>query len=63
MKRGSTIIRNNQVHILYEKIKSQYKKDVFNSLSKSFIYGEISNETGLCIKTIANILNKTKKEN
>ena len=56
--RKSTIIRINFVYSVYEKLKQQYSADVFNSLSRSFIYEEISKQTGLCAKTIATYLNK-----
>jgi len=56
-KRKSTIVRNNQVHTIYNELKNQYGNTVFNNLSRSFIYQEISRRTGLCVKTISNILN------
>ena len=56
--RKSTIIRINFVHDAYEKLKQQYEVNVFNSLSREFIYEKIGKETGLCSKTIATYLNK-----
>ena len=56
--RKSTIVRINFVHSTYVKLKQQYTLDVFNSLSRSFIYKEIGKQTGLCTKTIATYLNK-----
>ena len=55
--RRSTIIRSNMVHEIHSSIKQRYDSNVFNNLSKTFIYEEIHKETGLCTKTIANILN------
>ena len=55
--RKSTAIRVNFVYGIYDKLKQQYDTDVFNNLSRSFIYEEISKETGLCTKTIATYLN------
>ena len=56
--RKSTIIRVNSVCDIYDKIKQQYSVESFNSLSREFIYKEISKETGLRTKTIATYLNK-----
>lgn len=59
--RKSTIVRNNQVHSIYNDLKNQYGDKIFNSLSKAFIYEEISIRTGLCAKTISNILNHSNE--
>lgn len=61
-RRKSTIVRNNQVHSIYNDLKNQYGDKIFNSLSKAFIYEEISIRTGLCVKTISNILNHSRAE-
>lgn len=60
--RKSTIVRNNTVHTIYNELRQQYGDKIFNSLSKAFIYEEISRRTGLCVKTISNILNHLRME-
>jgi len=57
-KRKSTLIRINAVHAIYEKLRQQYDPNIFNNLSRSFIYSEIGKETGLCSKTISTYLNR-----
>lgn len=60
--RKSTIVRNNQVHSIYNDLKNQYGDKIFNSLSKAFIYEEISRKTGLDPKTVSRKLNHTHIE-
>lgn len=61
-KRKSTIVRNNTVHAIYNELRQQYGDRLFNNLSRSFIYEEISRRTGLCPKTISKKLNHTHTE-
>lgn len=60
-RRKSTIMRGNMVHEAYADIASELG-ELVNVVSKSYIYGKISERTGLCNKTIAFILNHTKRE-
>lgn len=55
-RRPSTIIRDNTVHDTYKEICEELGT-IANVVSKSYIYERISKHTGLCVKTIANILN------
>lgn len=57
-QRQSTMVRNNLVFKIYEELKKDYG-EVFNYISKEYIYEKIHNETGLHPKTIARILNHT----
>lgn len=62
-QRPSTQIRNNQVISIYEQLKNSEKyADFFHLLPRSFIYDKIREQTGLCYKTIADILNHREKE-
>ena len=62
-QRPSTMVRNNQVINIYEEIKKSEKyADFFHLLPRSFIYDKIREQTGLCNKTIADILNHREKE-
>lgn len=58
-RRPSTIIRDNHVHEIYRQVTSEMGS-FKNVVSKSYIYEQIRQRTGLCIKTIAYILNHTK---
>lgn len=60
--RTSTMMRDNQVHTLYEKIKEELG-DLSHEVSRGYIYRRISEMTGLCTKCIAYILNHTKHSN
>lgn len=58
-RRPSTQIRDNCVHEIYRQITSDMGS-LKNVVSKSYIYEQIHQRTGLCVKTIAYILNHTK---
>ena len=61
-RRGSTIIRDNEVHDVYDKLCKEM--GVYsNFVAKQYIYEKIRERTGLCLKTIAYILNHTDKQN
>lgn len=60
-RRPSTIIRDNRVHDIYDEIMHNLGDDIGNSVSRSYIYGKIHDKTGLCVKTIAHIINHTKR--
>lgn len=60
-RRESTIIRDNQVHELYEKIISELG-ELKNVVAKAYIYNQISEKTKLSARTISFILNHTKKK-
>lgn len=57
-RRPSTIIRDNHVHDLYDKIMCDLG-ELRNVVAKSYIYRKIREQTVLNEKTIAFILNHT----
>lgn len=59
-RRASTIIRDNGVHDAYVDLKGEMGQFA-HVVAKSYIYGRLSERTGLCTKTIAFILNHTVK--
>lgn len=58
-KRDSTAIRDAKVHALYREIISGLG-ELGQEVPRKYIYGKIQDETGLCFKTIAYILNHTR---
>lgn len=59
-RRPSTIIRNNHIHELYEKIMCDLG-ELRNAVAKSYVYKKIREQTGLNEKTIERIINHTRK--
>lgn len=59
-RRESTVLRDEQVLSLYDSIAEDLG-ELLPVVSRSYIYDRIQKETGLCHKTIAFILNHTKK--
>lgn len=59
-RRPSTIIRDNHVHDLYDKIMCDLG-ELRNVVAKSYIYRKIREQTGLSEKTIESIINHTRK--
>nr|DAE82139.1 MAG TPA: hypothetical protein [Caudoviricetes sp.] len=57
-RRQSTIIRDNAVHEIYRKVCREIGPTA-PMMPRGYLYGLISEKTGLCIKTIAFILNHT----
>lgn len=57
-RKRSTIIRDNAVHEVYEGVCKELG-DYAYLVPKSFIYNKVREETGLCTKTIAYIINHT----
>ena len=57
-RRGSTIIRDNEVHKVYHDLCIELGS-MSRFVSKQYIYERIRVRTGLCSKTIAFILNHT----
>ena len=57
-RRGSTIIRDNEVHQAYHDLCIEHGS-MSRFVSKQYIYERIRARTGLCSKTIAFILNHT----
>lgn len=57
-RRGSTIIRDNEVHQAYHDLCIELGS-MSRFVSKQYIYERIRARTGLCSKTIAFILNHT----
>lgn len=60
-RRESTIIRDNHVHDLYHDICMELGFS-HRFVSKQYVYELISKRTGLCTKTIAFILNHTRRQ-
>jgi len=61
-RRISTIVRHNLVHDEYKAVTNSLGEYAF-LVPKSYIYKLICERTGLCVKTVAYILNHTSKEN
>lgn len=61
-RRPSTIIRDNLVHEAYEEVCGEIGEYV-HLVPRQYIYEKIQMRTGLCLKTIAYILNHTVKQN
>lgn len=59
-RRESTIIRDNQVLDVYKEIMNKLG-ELSNAVSKSYIYDKVKEQTGLCTKTIAYIINHTNR--
>jgi len=59
-RRISTIVRQSTVHDVYNDVIKELGEYAY-LVPKSFIYGRISERTGLCAKTIAYVLNHTKQ--
>ena len=57
-QRASTIIRDNEVHKLYNEVKAELGNLAYE-VRREYIYKRISAQTGLCTKCIAYILNHT----
>lgn len=57
-RQSSTIIRDNRVHEIHQEIMASLG-NLKNIVSKSYIYDKIHERTGLCVKTIAYIINHT----
>ena len=51
---------HNEVHAIHEELRTQLG-ELYYAISKSYIYSVISKRTGYCIKSIATILNHTRK--
>lgn len=58
-RRPSTVVRDNSVHQAYEELQ-QETGEYFRFLPREFLYERIRQQTGLCTKTIAFILNHTR---
>lgn len=55
--RDSTVIRNNEIHRMYNEIL-----DLATVVSRNYVYGKIKDRTGLSIRHISRIINHTKVE-
>ena len=51
---------HNEVHAINDELRNQLG-ELYYVISKAYIYGEISKRTGYCVKSVATILNHTKK--
>lgn len=56
--RDSTVIRNNEIHRMYDEILDE----LCDLASRNYVYGKIKDRTGLSIRPISRILNHTKVE-
>lgn len=54
--RDSTVIRDNEVHKMYDEIL------MATVVSRDYVYGKIKDRTGLSIRHISRIINHTKVE-
>lgn len=55
--RDSTVIRNNEIHKMYDEILN-----LATVVSRNYVYGKIKDRTGLSIRHISSIINHTKVE-
>lgn len=55
--RDSTVIRNNEIHKMYDEILN-----LATVVSRNYVYGKIKDRTGLSIRHISRIINHTKVE-
>ena len=51
---------HNEVHAIDDELRNQLG-ELYYAISRSYIYSLISQRTGYCIKSIASILNHTRK--
>ena len=51
---------HNEVHAIHDELRNQLG-ELYYAISKSYLYSLISQRTGYCTKSIAYILNHTKK--
>lgn len=59
-RRESTVKRHNEIHDVYNDVIAGLG-ELARLVPKSYIYDKIKERTGLCTKTIAYILNHTRK--
>lgn len=59
--RDSTVIRNNEIHKMYDEILDELG-DLATVVSRNYVYGRIKDRTGLSIRHISRIINHTKVE-
>lgn len=57
-RKKSTILRDNMVHRAYQEVRQEIGHYA-DYVSKGMIYGKVCELTGLCMKTVAAILNHT----
>ncbi len=60
--RDSTVIRNNEIHRMYDEILNELLGDLATVVSRNYVYGRIKDMTGLSIRHISRIINHTKVE-
>lgn len=58
--RDSTVIRNNEVHKMYDEILNELG-DLATVVSRNYVYGKIKDRTGLSIRHISMIINHSCK--
>lgn len=59
--RDSTVIRNNEIHRMYNEILDELG-DLSTVVSSNYVYGKIKDRTGLSIRHISRIITHTKVE-
>jgi len=60
-RRTSTVKRHDEVHEAYDEVIRELGAMV-RAVSKAYIYERIKQRTGLCVKTIAYVLNHTERK-
>lgn len=60
-RRESTKRRYNGVHDAYSLVMEELG-DLADAVSRHYVYEKIKEKTGLCVKTIAYVLNHTERE-
>ena len=58
-RRESTMVRDNEIHELYQQIRHELGSLANAAVSKGYIYERIKEKTKLSIRTISFILNHT----
>lgn len=59
--RDSTVIRNNEVHRMYDEIMEELG-ELATVVSRTYVYERIHEQTGLSIRHISRIINHTKRQ-
>lgn len=59
--RDSTVIRNNEVHRMYDEIMEELG-ELATVVSRTYVYERIRDQTGLSIRHISRIINHTKRQ-
>lgn len=60
-RRESTIVRDNEVLDVYRDVMDELGVELSRAVSKSYIYDKVRERTGLCMKTIAFVINHVER--